>query len=74
MSGTSEESIASADIGDRLSGPRVGVVTGRGEFKARADSEGNYLYSPGSPKFNQVQSFFRSMPIDASTGLSTAMS
>lgn len=57
MSGPSEESIASEDIGDRLSGPRVGVVTGRGEFKARADGDGNYLYSPGTSKFNQVQSF-----------------
>ena len=57
VSGPSEESVATADIGDRLSGPRVGVVTGRGEFRARADNDGNYLYPPGSPKFNQVQSF-----------------
>lgn len=57
VSGPTEEFIPSESIGRRLSGPRMGVVTGRGEFKAGADRDGNYLYSAGSKKFNQVQSF-----------------
>jgi hypothetical protein len=57
VSTPSEEFIPSDSIGTRLSGPRVGIVTGRREFKARADRDGNYLYSPGNKKFNQVQAF-----------------
>lgn len=46
-----------ASLGDRLDGPRLTVVTNRGEFRAAADRDGNYLYSPDSKKFDQVQSF-----------------
>ncbi len=44
-------------IGRELLSDRVGIVTGRGEFKARADQDGNYLYQPSNKRFNQVQAF-----------------
>jgi hypothetical protein len=57
VSEPSEEIIDKVSIGRRLSGPRMEIVTGRGEFKARADEEGNYLYPPGSGRLNQVHAF-----------------
>lgn len=57
VSEPAEESIPSDSIGSRLNGPRMGIVTGRGEFKASADKAGNYFYAPSSKRFNQVQAF-----------------
>lgn len=44
-------------IGKRLQGPRVAVVVGRRERRAYPDKNGDYLFPPSSPKFDQVQSF-----------------
>lgn len=57
VSGPSEETIDKTSIGERLLGPRMGIVTGRGEFKASADRNGDYLYQPGNKRFTQVQAF-----------------
>lgn len=58
VSPPTQDTMDSVKIGRRVSGPRMGVVTGRGEFKASADKEGHYLYSPPEKRFNQVQAFF----------------
>jgi hypothetical protein len=57
VSAPTEEEISKDSIGSSVQGPRVGIVTGRGEFKARADKDGNYLYFPENKRFNQVQAF-----------------
>ena len=57
VSEVSQEQLPVESIGRELLSDRVGIVTGRGEFKARADREGNYIYSPSNKRFNQVQAF-----------------
>lgn len=53
---TEEETIDSVKIGNRVEGPRLGVVEPRG-LRASADRDGNYLFQPDQAKFDQVQSF-----------------
>lgn len=57
VSGITSEEVPKDSIGTKLNSDRVAIVTGRGEFKARADRDGNYLYQPPNKRFNQVQAF-----------------
>ncbi|MDX1991756.1 MAG: hypothetical protein SF029_05180 [bacterium] len=50
-------SMSTTDIGSSLMNSRVRVEDSRGEA-AIPDADGNYLYWPGTPEFDQVNSFY----------------
>lgn len=52
-----ESQLPKDTVGRRLEGPRVAIAVGRGERRAYPNKDGDYLFGPNNPRFDQGQAF-----------------